>query len=297
MAACLCGLRERSAAAADDTGDGPFTGAVLKVATPGGCPLEAAEGCGLAVVWPEGGALDEGGCDLEFADAGALDGAWDGGWPLDDAEFCVLDDGGCGLVLPGGCPLMPPEDCPLMPGGWPLMPGGCPLMPPPEGCPLMPGCCDLLPVDAAGGWAAFLRSAAMAAPRVPAAAPWLVEWPSRLTVLLGTASLKQAVPTDGYRTMIWLAYITCNITLHYPILYLSSFIFPIPLVKTYATWQLLNQISNLKLASMLPVVNEWMNKSLFNNNTGTYYGKLIQYIMIKTIQYNTIPWLVNHFCC
>ena len=50
MAECLCGLRERSVAAADDTGDGPFTGAALKVATPGGCPLEATEGCGLAVV-------------------------------------------------------------------------------------------------------------------------------------------------------------------------------------------------------------------------------------------------------
>ena len=29
-----------------------------------------------------------------------------------------------------------------------------------------------------------------------------------------------------------------------------------------------------------------------------YYGKeIIQYIMVKTIQYNTIPWLVNRCCC
>ena len=37
-----------------------------------------------------------------------------------------------------------------------------------------------------------------------------------------------------------------------------------------------------------------MNESLFNNNNKeytTYYGKIKQYIMVKTIQYNTSPMI------
>lgn len=41
IAECLFGLRERSAAAANGNGDGPFTGAALKADTPAAGALDA----------------------------------------------------------------------------------------------------------------------------------------------------------------------------------------------------------------------------------------------------------------